>query len=104
MKLIMNPIYGKTILRPTDTELRIAPNWKCSSFALRRHHFIEGVVKAGYEYYVELIKSIHDHSNLGHIGVEIRSTSKRKMNEVMCRVEDNNSNMLPRYRQYAYRL
>ena len=50
-------------------------------------------MKVGYDYYVKLVRSIHDHFNLVHVGVEILSTSKRIMNEVMCCAEDNNLNI-----------
>ena len=56
IKLIMNSIYGKTILKPIDTQLKIVPKWQFASFALRHYHFIKEAIKVGYEYYVKLIK------------------------------------------------
>ena len=40
------------------------------------------------KYYVKKIKSIINHYNYCHCGVEILSMSKRIMNEVMCLAED----------------
>ena len=43
----------------------------------------------GKRYYVKKIRSINDHFNYVHCGVNILSMSKRIMNEVICTAEDN---------------
>ena len=93
IKLLMNSIYGKTILKPIDTELKVIPHWKFNSFAVRHYNFIKEVVRVGSDYYVKLIRSIHNHFIFVHVGVEVLSTSKRIVNEVMCTAEDNNLNI-----------
>ena len=57
------------------------------------YNFIQSYVEVGDKYYVKHIKSIIDHFNYAHCGVEILSMSKRIMNEVMCLAEDINLKM-----------
>ena len=88
VKLLMNSIYGKTILKPIDTETKVIPEWKKDDYLFRHYNFIKECIKVGNNYYVKLIKSINEHFNYVHCGVEVLSTSKRIMNEVMCLAED----------------
>ena len=88
IKLFMNSIYGKMILKPIDTDTKVIPEWRKDDYLFRNYNFIKECIKVGNNYYVKLIKSINEHFNYVHCGVEVLSTSKRIMNEVMCLAED----------------
>lgn len=92
-KLIMNSSYGKTLLKPIETDkIIIDGEDKMKKYLSTYYDNIKQVVPLAYnnsKYAVETIKSINNHYNVCHIGVEILSMSKRIMNEVMCLAEDN---------------
>jgi len=95
-KLIMNSGYGKTLLKPYDTELRIVDDEeKYIKYVLRNHNRIKQVIPIhnSEKYAIKESVPIISHYNYAHIGVEILSMSKRVMNEVMCLAEDNNINI-----------
>ena len=54
---------------------------------------IESSIKVGDRYYIKKIKSVLNHFNYVHCGVEILSMSKRVMNEVMVLADDNKLNI-----------
>lgn len=95
-KLLMNTGYGKTIIKPVDTETRIFDDKERLDVYLSRNYSwvkcyttMDGSDKIR----VESVKTTIDHFNLPHIGVMILSWSKRIMNEVICLAEDNNINV-----------
>jgi len=95
-KLIMNSAYGKTLLNPYDTELKIIDGeQKCNNYILKNHNRLIKATKIhnSEKFAVKESVPIIDHYNYAHIGVEILSMSKRIMNEVMCLAEDNNINI-----------
>ena len=98
-KLIMNSAYGKTILKPItdDTEVvsklkfnkktkKFEDNW--TTYLGKQYNYIKEYVEAGKVMIVKKHKSILDHFNNAHIGVEVLSKSKNIMNKVMCLGED----------------
>ena len=98
-KLIMNSAYGKTILKPItdDTEIvskikynsktkKYEDNW--TTFLGKQYNYIKEFTEAGKVMIVKKHKSILDHFNNAHIGVEVLSKSKNIMNKVMCLGED----------------
>lgn len=89
-KLIMNSGYGKSIMKPVDTETKIFDNEEKFKTWFSRHYnwVIEGT-KFGKKTKVKVVKSIDDHYNIAHVGTMILSMSKRIMNEVMCLAETN---------------
>ena len=91
-KEIMNSIYGKTILKPIETETKIISKDELDNFLCRNYNWIKQ-----FEYIddcnmvkITMYKSILEHYNSPHIGSEILSMSKRIMNEVMVLAQDNN--------------
>ena len=98
-KLIMNSAYGKTILKPITDECEIVnkytwnkktnsieDNW--TKFLGKQYNYIKEFTDAGKVMIVKKHKSILDHFNNAHIGVEVLSKSKNIMNKVMCMGED----------------
>lgn len=90
-KLIMNSAYGKTIMRPIDTNDSIFNDEaKKDKFLRDNSNWVKSFSKIAdcNQWLVKSIKPIHEHYNMGHIGGLILSMSKRIMNEVMCLAED----------------
>jgi hypothetical protein len=93
-KLIMNSGYGKSIMKPVDTESKFFDTYKgddeFQTYLSRNYNWITSYVKFGTKIKVNLVKTLIDHFNIAQVGVCILSNSKRIMNEVMCLAEDNN--------------
>ena len=98
-KLIMNSSYGKTILKPIDTETDIVNEFKKDKetgkwenfwrkYLGKNYNYIKEFIKVGKEYVVKKHKTIEQHFNNAHIGVEVLSKSKNIMNKVICLAED----------------
>ena len=93
-KLIMNSGYGKSIMKPVETESKFFDTYESEHefevFLSRNYNWITSFVKFGNKIKVNLVKTLIDHFNIAQVGVCILSNSKRIMNEVMCLAEDNN--------------
>jgi hypothetical protein len=87
-KLLMNSAYGKTILKPIETDIEVIHEKNFEKFRTKKYNFIKEYTKIGKCYYCKMFKTIEDHFNMCYAGVEILSMSKRIMNEVMCLAED----------------
>ena len=90
-KLIMNASYGKSILKPIDTECVIVDGEEAmKKYLLRYYNYIMEFEKLHdcNKWKFKLHKTISEHFNNAAVGVEILSMSKRIMNEVMCLAED----------------
>tara|TARA_R110002153_G_scaffold55214_1_gene153366 strand:+ start:1722 stop:5459 length:3738 start_codon:yes stop_codon:yes gene_type:complete len=98
-KLIMNSAYGKTILRPIVDDIMVinktgfdkktkkyVDNWK--NYLGKNYNYIKDFTDCGKVVVVKKHKSILEHYNNAHIGVEVLSKSKNIMNKVMCLGED----------------
>jgi len=105
-KLLMNSSYGKTLLKPFDTETRFLNKKNYNEYIAKYYNYIQEVttiyntdekrIKSMGEiksYRVKSYKSINDHLNNAICGVEILSMSKRIMNEVMCLAEEKKIDM-----------
>ena len=98
-KLIMNSAYGKTILKPIIDTTEIVSKLKYNSktkkfednwtrYLGKQYNYIKEFTEAGKVMIVKKHKSILDHFNNAHIGVEVLSKSKNIMNKVICMGED----------------
>ena len=89
-KLLMNSSYGKCLLKPIDTEIKFVSNKQYKKFVDRNYNWIkEGEKVDGCDNWkFKLIKPINEHFNLVSCGVEVLSTSKSIMFEVMNTAED----------------
>jgi len=90
-KLIMNSAYGKTLLKPVETESIIFDSKrKLMKYVKLNYNYVQEYNKVyGCDKFVlKRVKPINEHFNSVHIGTEILSMSKRIMNEVMCLAED----------------
>jgi len=93
-KLIMNSGYGKSIMKPVETESRFFDTYNGDHdfqvYLSRNYNWITSFVRFGNKIKVNTVKTLIDHFNIAQVGVCILSNSKRIMNEVMCLAEDNN--------------
>ncbi len=90
IKLMLNSIYGKTILKPIDTRLVFKKITEKEKYIHNRYHYIKELV--GYDNGRKFMSTeympYHKHFAFVTFGVNILSMSKRIMNEVMCTGED----------------
>ena len=90
IKLILNSIYGKTILAPIETKINFINDIDAMRYINKNYNEIikfeelDGSDKIIFK----TQKSICRHFNFCHMGVNILSMSKRIMNEVICTAED----------------
>jgi hypothetical protein len=89
----MNSAYGKTILKPIQTELIVKRKDDYEKYIKLNYNFIQEAMFVGNRVYIKKIKAINNHFNYCHCGVEVLSMSKRIMNEVMVLAEDKNCKM-----------
>ncbi len=91
-KLIMNSAYGKTILKPINTEEAIVSEKDKDKFLRDNYNYIIEYEQMydSKNWRFKIHKTINEHFNNCCVGVEVLSMSKRIMNEVMCLCEDNN--------------
>ena len=88
-KLIMNSGYGKSIMKPVESDVKIFDdNDEFEVYLSRNYNWITSFSHFGSKTKVKSVKTLNDHFNIAHIGVCILSMSKRIMNEVMCLAEN----------------
>ena len=92
IKLLLNSIYGKSILKPIKHEIRCVNKSDLEKYILMYYNYIEEVNETvGIDkVYIRKIKPINEHFNLPHFGVSVLSWSKYLMNRVMCLAEQHN--------------
>ena len=88
-KLLMNSAYGRTLLKPFETEKHYISENRSEAYIVRHYDSITSIQNL-HDDSVEITqtKPIIEHYNLAHIGVEVLSMSKRIMNEPMALAED----------------
>lgn len=92
-KDLMNSSYGKSILKPIETDTKIVSDKNFTNFLSYNYNYVKEYTKVNNKYIVKMYKPILSHFNNAHVGVEILSMSKRIMNEVMTLSEDNGFNI-----------
>ena len=91
IKLLLNSIYGKSILKPTKTEIKCIPKKDLNKYLFRYYNYIEEVNENPdiTNVFIKKIKPINQHFNLPQFGASVLSHSKHLMNRVMCLAEQN---------------
>jgi len=99
-KLMMNASYGKTLIKPFETDSKIMNFKTVKPFIDRNYHLINSIDILSNKKWEELTdydllnikidKPINNHFNNAPCGVEVLSNSKRIMNEVMVLAQDLN--------------
>ena len=91
IKLLLNSIYGKSILRATTTETKCIPKNKAIKYIWKNYNYITEVIENNSidNIYVKKLKPINNHFNLPHFGASVLSWSKHLMNRVISTAEQN---------------
>ena len=85
IKLLLNSIYGKSILKPVKTEKKVVNPKNFEDYVIRNYNFIQEItVVDGKNIYSKEIKPINKHFNCPQFGISVLSWSKHIMNKVMC--------------------
>ena len=102
IKLLMNSMYGKTIIKPVETYTIVKDNrGDFEKYISYNHNYIDSVIEVNVKTYIKKAKPILSHFNYVHCGVEILNMSKRIMNKVFSCAGDCDSNI---YYQDTYSL
>ena len=90
IKLLLNSIYGKTILKPIDEAYKFIPTKHVEDYIRRRYNYIKEITGTDGQNrcIAKEVKPYNKHFSFVHFGVNILSMSKRIMNEVICLCED----------------
>ena len=89
IKLLMNSMYGKTIIKPVETDTIVKDDRDdFEKYISYNYNYIDSVIEVNGKYYIKKVKSILSHYNYVHCGVEILSMSKRIMNKVFSCAND----------------
>ena len=95
IKLLLNSIYGKSILKAVSTETKCIPKDKAIKYIWKNYNYITEITEnvSIDNVYVKKVKPIDNHFNLPHFGASVLSWSKHLMNQVMGTAEQNNINI-----------
>ena len=95
IKLLLNSIYGKSILKPMDRDVKIKSSSEIDGFVNKEYNFIETIrnIPGTSLYKIRAQKSILKHYNFCTFGVSVLSMSKRIINEVFSLCEANGFSM-----------
>lgn len=90
IKLLLNSIYGKSILKPMVDEVKVVDRKKLISYIYRNYNYVKEVsFTDSSKAFVKKIKPINNHFNLPQFGASVLSWSKHIMNQVMTTAEQN---------------
>ncbi|WP_300485543.1 DNA polymerase, partial [uncultured Brachyspira sp.] len=95
IKLLLNSIYGKSILKAIPIETKCVPKNKIYNYIWRNYNFISDITENDNidNVYVKRIKPIQNHYNLPQFGASVLSWSKHLMNRVISTAEQNGINI-----------
>ena len=95
IKLLLNSIYGKSILKATECESKCIPKENLYKYIWKNYNFIKEVIEEPSinNVYVKRIKAINEHFNLPQFGASVLSWSKHLMNQVIGTAEQNGINI-----------
>jgi hypothetical protein len=92
IKLLMNSIYGKSIMRDILTKTIIRHKCDKEKYIIQQYNFIEEITesKSSDRVFFKVLKTIEKSFTLPQFGATVLSWSKHIMNSVMCLAEQNN--------------
>ena len=90
IKLMLNSIYGKTILKPINEQYKFVNKNKLNQYLVNRYNYIKEVsgLDSSIRAIAREVKPYNKHYSFVHFGVNVLSMSKRQMNEVLYTLED----------------
>jgi hypothetical protein len=91
IKLLLNSIYGKSILKNIATDNIVVPKNKLDKYIVRYYNYIQSISLSAYseKAFVKRIKSVAKHFNVPQFGATVLSWSKHLMNRVICTAEQH---------------
>ena len=97
IKLMLNSIYGKTILKPINETYKFIPSYQVEDYIRRRYNYIKDIIGTDGKRrcIAREVKPYNKHFAFVSFGVNVLSMSKRIMNEVIYTLED--LGFIPRY-------
>lgn len=95
IKLLLNSIYGKSILKAIPIETKSVPKEKIYNYIWRNYNYISEITETDNinNVYVKKMKPIYNHFNLPQFGASVLSWSKHIMNRVMNTAEQHGINI-----------
>ena len=89
IKLLLNSIYGKSILKAMKTETKCVPRDSIFKYIWRNYNYISEIIDEPSidKIYVRKFNAINNHFNLPQFGASVLSWSKHLMNRVMASAE-----------------
>ena len=92
VKLMLNSIYGKTILKPINEKYKFIPTNQLDQYISNRYNYIKEITgtDGARRAIAREVKPFNKHFAFVPFGVMVLSMSKRIMNEVICSAEDLN--------------
>ena len=89
IKLLMNSMYGKTIIKPVEADTIVKDNKDYfGKYASYNYNYIGSVKEVNGTYCIKTVKPVLSQYNYVHCGVDTLSTSKRNMNKVFSCADD----------------
>ena len=89
IKLLMDSMNGKTIIKPVETNTVVKANRDdFEKYISYSYNYIGSIIEVNGRFYTKQIKSSLSHYNYVHCGVEILSTSKIIMDKVFICADD----------------
>ena len=83
IKLLMNSLYDKTIIKPVETYTIVKDNRDdFEKYISYNYYYIDSVIEVNGKSYIKKVKPILSHFNYVHCGVETLNMSKGIMNKV----------------------
>ena len=72
IKLFMNSMYGKSIIKPIETDIKAFNSKnKFDDYIYLNHSMVEETNEIGNKYFVKLRKAINEHFNFCHVSLFI---------------------------------
>jgi hypothetical protein len=91
IKLLMNSIYGKSIMKETTTRIVIKKKSDLNRYIIQQYQHIEEITCSpdSDRAFVKIVKTIEKEFTLPQFGASVLSWSKFLMNRVICLAEQN---------------
>jgi hypothetical protein len=92
IKLVMNSIYGKSIMKNISTDTIVVNKDDLDRFAIRYYNYITEIAsnESSDKVFIKKTKPVNDHWNVPQFGASVLSWSKHIMNSVIGTAEQNN--------------
>jgi hypothetical protein len=90
IKLLMNSIYGKSIMKQIETDTVVIDEMEKDNYLERYQNYIKYPIESkGGKVFIKRIRTVNNQFNTPHFGALLLSWSKHLMNRVICTAEQN---------------